>query len=464
MLPGPTRRHTTSAGFVIALAAGLLPAALHAQLSLAEAIRRADGGAYANRSATATSALANAGRLAPMRGVLPSVRVEGGYLRTTDPIGVFGTRLKQREIAGADFDPTRLNYPDAVSNYAAGIVAEQPLLNVDSWMARRAAGRGATASEAAAQWTRLTTRVDVIRAYYGAVLAEERAAMLDAASEAAQSHVRQAESMVRAGMATKSDALLASVRAGEVETQRIEAHSDAGIARRQLSLLIGQSADAEAQVPIRLPSADAIRRVAAEDSADRAPAPRLDVTAARSQAGAARADVQRARALYLPRLNTFARYDWNSPQHLYGGDRSWTVGVLASWSLFEGGSQLTETQSAAARLELASTAADAAADQARLDVQRSLVTLRASLARLDIAERSLAQSVEAHRIVTRKYEGGLATVAELLDAATTETATTLALSAARYGVISALADRRRALGGDPGTLVVLDTPAVAANP
>ena len=459
-----TARTANRLVFGLTLGFTTAPGVLRAQLTLADAIRRADAAAYGNRSASAAASLANAGRLAPMRGVLPAVRLEGGYLRTTDPIGVFGTRLKQREIAGADFDPARLNFPNAVGNYSAGIVAEQPLLNLDSWMARRGTSRSASASESAAQWTRLTIRADVIRAYYGAVLAEERAAMLDAAAEAAQSHVRQAESMVRAGMATKSDALLASVRAGEIETQRIEAHSEVGIARRQLALLIGLGANVEAQVPPRLPPADAIRRVAAEDSADRQPVARLDVDAAQSQVGAAKADMQRARSLYLPRLNTFARYDWNSPQRLYAGDRSWTIGILASWSLFDGGSQLTETQSAAARLELASAAADAVADQARLDAQRSLVTLRASLARLDIAERAIVQSAEAHRIVTRKYEGGLATVTELLDAATAETGSTLALSSARYGVITALADRRRALGADPGTLVVLETASVAANP
>ena len=132
-------------------------------------------------------------------------------------------------------------------------------------------------------------------------------------------------------------------------------------------------------------------------------------------------------------------------------------------SPFEGGSQRSESQIAAARLALATTAADAAADQARLETQRSLATLKAALVRLDIAERAVAQSVEAHRIVTRKYEGGLATVAELLDAAAAETGSTLALSSAQYGVISAAAERRRVLGGDPGTLVTLETTTVATT-
>lgn len=437
--------------------------ALTAQLSLADALRAADATAYPNRIAAANASTANAQRIAPLRGVLPSVRVEGGYLRTTDPIGAFGTRLKQREIAQADFDPARLNYPSAIGNYSAGLVAEQPLFNADSWLARRATDRAASASASSVEWTRRSTRVDVIRAYYGAILATERLATLDAASKAAQAHLRQAEALVRAGMATKSDALLASVKAGEIEAQLVEARSEAAIARRQLLLAMGARTDAEPDLPTQLPSASAIRELAAPDTLERTPAMRADLDAARLGVEAARADAARARSLYLPRLNAFARYDWNSPQRVYGGDRSWTVGILASWSPFEGGSQLAESQVAAARLDLARAARDAAVDQAKLDTERSLAALRAALTRLDIAERAVAQSAEAHRIVSRKYEGGLATVVELLDAAAAETGSALALSNAQYAAITAVAERRRALGGDPGSLTTLDGAAVTAT-
>jgi len=436
---------------------------LHAQLSLADALRTADRDAYANRVAGANAAVATAQRLAPLRGVLPSVRLEGGYLRTTDPIGAFGTRLKQREIGQSDFDPHRLNFPSPIGDYSAGLVAEQPLFNADAWIGRRAARHGANASESAAEWTRLSTRTDVIRAYYGAVLAAERLAALDAAAEAAHAHVRQAEAMVRAGMVTRSDALLAAVKAGDVDAQRIEARSDAMIARRQLALLIGLSSSAEPALPTRLPAVDVIRRLAADDTLEQTARTRADVDAARLGLAAARTDATRARSLYLPRLNAFARYDWNSPQRLYGGERSWTAGVLASWSVFEGGAQIAETEVAAARMELATAAADAAVDQARLEVERSLASLRSALARLDIAAHAVAQSTEAHRIVTRKYEGGLATVVELLDAAAVETHSTLALSNAQFAVIAATAERRRALGGDPGSLTVLDNGAAVAD-
>ncbi|MEO7962801.1 MAG: TolC family protein [Gemmatimonadaceae bacterium] len=455
------RRHAPKALFA-GLATVAMARGVGAQLTLSEALQRADTAAFANRTAIAATALADAQRGLPLRGILPSVRVDGGYVRTTDPIGAFGTRLKQRAIAQQDFDPARLNFPDPMGNYSAGLVAELPLANVDSWLARRAADAATAASKAAGGWTRLSIRVEVIRAYYGSVLAVERAAMLDTAAAAAQAHVRQAQSMVRAGMATKSDALLASVRAGEIETQRIEARSAATIVRRQLALLIGLGADVTPTVPTRLPAPSVIR-VASRETAEPSSAARLDVNAARLQVETARDGVQRARSLYFPRLNSFARYDWNSPQHVYGGERSWTIGVVASWSPFDGGSQRSESRIATARLALATAAADAVADEARLETQRSIATLQAALDRLAIAEQAVAQSAEAHRIVTRKYEGGLATVAELLDAAAGEIASSLALSGAQYAAISAAADRRRALGVDPGTLVSLESATLATT-
>jgi outer membrane protein TolC len=90
--------------------------------------------------------------------------------------------------------------------------------------------------------------------------------------------------------------------------------------------------------------------------------------------------------------------------------------------------------------------------------------LQVALARLAIAERAVAQSAEAHRIVGRKYEGGLAQVAELLDAQAVETQSALGFSQARWSAIVAAAERQRALGRDPAFLEALDTPDSRPTP
>ena len=437
-----------------------------AQLTLAGALRQADRSAFGNRAAAGTAAEKAAQALAPLKGILPSVRVEAGYVRTTDPIGTFGSTLRQRRITPADFDPSRLNYPAAIGNYQGGVVLEQPLFNADAWLGRRAALRAFDASQASADWTRLSIRLEVVRAYYGTVLAAERATMLRSAARAAHARQTQTEAMVRQGLVTKSDALLAAIRAGEMDAQLAEADGGATTARRQLAVLLGGDGAALPSgmaAPAELPSAVRIRAVVSADTASIILPSRADVVAAGLGLDAARADVRRARSTYLPRVNSFARYDWNSPNRLYGGDRNWTAGILASWSPFAGASEIADVQGSAARESGARAQAEAAQANARLDVEQTRTTLAVALTRLAIAERAIAQSVEAHRIVARKYEGGLATVVELLDAQTVETQSALAFTLARYAVIVSAAERRRAVGNDPGTLAALDDAPPAAS-
>lgn len=427
-----------------------------AQMSLRDALRTADEAAFPNRIAAGHTAAKRGEALAPLRGMLPAVRLDAGYVRTTDPLSAFGLALQQREITAADFDPGRLNFPSAIGNYSAGVVLEQPLFNADAWLGRRAAGEAVNATEAQQSWTVISTHTDVIRAYYGAVLAAERVTTLEAAARAAHAHAAQAQSMVRNGLVTKSDALLAEVRAGEIDTQLAEARGEAESAIGRLEVALGRDPDGSIALPSSLPASERIRAVITPDTAVRAAVSRADVEAARHGVDAARADALRARSTYLPSINGFARYDWNSSLHPYAGDRSWTVGVMASWKLFTGGSTLADVRATAGRESAARAEADAASAKAQLEVEESRTKLQVALARLAIAERAAAQSAEAHRIVSRQYEGGLATIADLLDAQAADVRSSLGLSQARYAAIVAGAERRQALGLDPASIATLD--------
>jgi len=73
-----------------------------------------------------------------------------------------------------------------------------------------------------------------------------------------------------------------------------------------------------------------------------------------------------------------------------------------------------------------------------------------------ITGQAVAQSGEAHRIVARKYDGGLATAVELFDAAAEETGARLGYADARYQAVVALAQRRRAAGLDLDPLTTLE--------
>lgn len=439
--------------------------ALPAQLTLREALQLADSGAYANRIAGADARAQHAQAIAPLQGILPNLRVEAGALATTDPINAFGTTLRQRSITAADFNPATLNHPSAARTRMAGLVWEQPLFNADAWTGRRAASAAADAVDAMRDWTRTGTRADVIRAYYGSTLAREVQQTLDAARRAADAHVARARALADTGLVTRSDALLAEVRAGEIHAKFLEAAADAAHAQRGLAVVLGLQQLPDA-LPTTLPSAVSIRAISARDAAASADAPqvaagssntgRADVRAAESARRAAATDAWRAKSLYLPRVNGFARYDWNDKTRLFANDRAWTVGVMATWTPFAGASEIGEVRGANARAAAAEARAEAANAQANLDLARSRDRVMVALAQLDIAEQAVAQATEAHRIVARKYDGGLATISDLLEAAAVETQSRLGEAAARYQLILATAERHVALGADLSAMVALD--------
>ena len=415
--------------------------------SSASATRCAGPSGTATPTASADAeAAAREGRTGlALRGLLPSLRVEGGYVRTTDPLGAFGMTLRQRTVTPAAFEPARLNHPAAIGNLSSGLVIEQPIFNADALFGRRAAARAGAAARASESWTRAGTQLDVVRAYYGAVLATEAVATLDSAARAAHAHQRVAESQYRNGLATRSDALLAAVRAGQVDVQLIAARGDARLARARLALTLGAPADTGFALPERLPDMEAITRLA--DAADAGTAAgRADVRAARLALEAAAADQQRATALFLPRVNSFGRLEWNSAGTPFGGRDAWTAGIMVSWSPFSGGAELAERRMAAAQRRAASAAAEAATARGELELQEASNALEVARARMTVTGQAVGQSGEAHRIVSRKYEGSLATAVELFDAAAEETAARLGFAEARYQAIVALAQRRRAAG------------------
>lgn len=432
-------------------------APLHAQapLTLGEAFRRADAAAFANRVAAGNSRTQAAQVTAALQGLLPTLRAEGGVVRTDNPLAAFGYTLQQRAVSAASFNPSSLNAPDPVTNWNGGLVAEVPIFNADAWAGRRAALRAADAARASASWTREGTRVDVARAYFGVILAREESRTLETALTAARAHVRQAESMVTNGLATRSDALLASVQQGRLEAQLIGARGNVVIARERLALLLGQPGDTAFTLPDSLPPASRIHILATAGAIDSG-GTRHDLTAARFGLDAAVSDARRATARYLPRLNGFGRYDWNSPDRPFGGRSSYTIGLMASWSPFTGAAQIADHQATQGRTEAARASLEAAEASAGVEQSATRTQLAVAIAQLGIAEVSVTQATEAHRIVARKYEGGLATIAELLGAAAIETDTRLSHAAAQYQVILAVVAARQAAGADLMALTALE--------
>jgi len=427
--------------------------------TLAAALREADARGFGNRRMAASSDAAAARARGALAGVLPQLRVEGGAIRTTDPIGAFGALLRQRRVTPAAFDPAALNFPEPITTVQSGVVLEMPLVNADAWAGRRAAQAAADGAAHDESWSASGTRLDVIRAYFGAVVAAAQVAVLEQASRAAMVAVQQVEAMVSQGMVTKADALQAGVRAAQVDAQLLSAANDALSAREQLALLLGRTGEALPVLPDALPPGVAVRALAASDTSHGTAAwsigDRADLRAVGDAVRAADADADRALGTMLPRVNSFARYDWFSPGTVFGGRKNWTVGVMASWSAFGGGRELADREVAAAGQRAARAGAAAFQAQGTQEIASARRGVVLALRQLDLATRAATQAREAHRLVEKRYSGGLATIAERLGAESASTAAALGEAAALHQVITSVALHRRVTGRDADALVAL---------
>lgn len=421
-------------------------AGAQAPLSLGEALTRAEASAYPNRVAEAGYRAATARSASANQGFLPGVRAEVGVLRTNDPLAGFGFLLRQRAVTPQAFDPSGLNNPSPRTDVGAALVAEVPLVNLDAWAGKRAANHAATAEGYRRDWSASGVQLDVIRAYYGAVLAAEQAEVLRAAEAAGRAHMRRAESALRNGLVTRSDLLLAEVRVGEIETQRIRAEADAILARQALALTLGTPHDTAFTLPTAIPMATPVANGLGAGGV------RADVAMVASQVEAASADASRRGFALLPRINGFGRYEWHDREAVFSGKPMWTVGVMASWSPFSGGAELAARREAIANADAARAGLEATEAMASLELAAAESALDVAEQALAIASRGAVQSTEAHRIVERKYEGGLATVAELLEAQATEMGAHLAEAKARHDVIVARGTLARVRAEDLATL------------
>ncbi len=428
-----------SIAIIVLLAAFQTAGADTVRLSLTQALDRALAANPALRAERAEAQAAGALPLDASRAFLPSVRVELAGVRTTDPVAVFGFKLRQAGFQAQDLALEALNDPAAYTGYSAATTAEQPILAPEGWFGYAAARRAAAARAAGAGRAAGATIFLVTQAYWDAQLAAARLAALDTALAAARGHAEQAERMREQGLVTGLDARLTRIRAAAVEVRRFAALADAENARAGLAAMLALPDAA----PLMLTDA-----LATSEPAEGSPCPasecsvsdRGDVRASRLGAAAAGLSVKRAWAAQLPQIAAFGTFAQHSGSAPFGpGSGDWTIGLGVRWNVLQGLAGPGGVRRAAAERAAADARAEATERQARVEVSAAERRLEAARASVAVAERAAAEAGQALDQARLRYRTGAAPITELLDVQAAATNATLDLLAARRDALVARA-------------------------
>lgn len=381
-------------------------------ITLEEAIRRAEANEPSYASSLADSRVSALDRSIARAGLLPSVGFHNQALYT-QPNG-----LENQAGQGAGAQPSpRFIANNAVREYASqGVVNET--FGLGGWAAVRRADAEAARSAAELEIARRGLVSAVTALFYGSIAADRKAAVADRAHSESADFTRLTTQREQARESAHADV----VKAQLVEQQRDRDLANAKVAAEKARLELGVLLFPDPRTPFSLEGPNGPAPLPRRSEVEQAAAKNNpELKSALAALGVSNADVQAARAAYLPDLGLNVTYGIDAPQFAVDGpDHVRNLGYSASvtldipvwdWLATEHKVKQSEIRRDAARVALTATQRRLIA---RLDEAYSeAATAVEQLASLDA---SVSTAAESLRLTRLRYTGGEATVLEVVDA------------------------------------------------
>ena len=342
---------------------------------------------------------------------LPSLSASGSATHT-----LAGTATSSSGLDGGDGETLSSSSSSSDRRYSASASLSYLLFDFGG---RGAALDGARALLDAARATRNASLHGVylgaVTSYYGWVSAEGSLSAAREAERAAQSSLDAASTREQVGTATRADRLQAQTALAQTQLARVQAQGGLRTALGALANAMGLPANTPLNLeaaPMVTPPEDYIAQLdplvaaAIED--------RPDLLAARSNVVAAETDITSARSVGLPSLSGSLSQNYSKT-----GDRerdSSTVGLSVSIPIFSGFENTYRVRAAEAQLEASQAELARLRNQVSLEVYQAHSDLTTQTQSVLTAQSLVAAAEESERLARGRYEAGVGTILDLINA------------------------------------------------
>lgn len=341
---------------------------------------------------------------------LPQVNLSYTAFTTNNPLNAFGFKLQQQSITQTDFDPRLLNNPSATQNFMTKAEVNQPLINMDMIYARKAAHEQIDLYSYKTKRTKEYVTFEVHKAYEQLQLAHDAVKVLTEALQTVNSIYTSTNQRFEKGFLQRSDVLQVHVQVNAMESKLAEAKSNVQNASDYLSLLMGAETG-------KIYSVDSIRKNnGVEIIETQVPEDRADFKAMRSALKAQDQMLNSVRMAYLPKLNAFGNFQINDKSAFGFNSQSYLLGAQFSWNVFAG----TATRNKVSEYKLERTKIEQQLayqkEQSQLELNKTNRQLKDASFAIAQSETAVSQAEEALRILKNRFEQGLVTTNDLLQA------------------------------------------------
>lgn len=418
---------------LFALLCCTIPLPAQDPLSLQEAVETALGRHPAIEASASNTRAADARIRQARSGYLPKLDYSEAFQRSNNPVYVFSSLLTQHQFAVENFEIGRLNRPDALNNFQSLLTAEQILYDAGRTKKQvEAAEIGRNLASEDERGARMSVILGVVRAYYGAVLANEGLQVAREAVRSAEADLERAEAVRQAGMSTDADVLSIRVHLAAMREQEIRRVHELDVARAALNEALGLPLETPHQLTTPLAAASVAYAPELEKSAlsERPEARQSDL-----RSRLARTQADGARAAYFPQVFARGVFEADRQRFVTRGGANWMFAAGLRWNLFNGFADRARIEEAGHAAAAAQSQQEQTSRAVQLQVRGALSNLSAAEERIKVAEAAVGMAEESLRITKNRFDNGLSTVTDLLRNET-------ALLEARMRHLSAIHDQR----------------------
>ena len=363
---------------------------------------------------------------------LPKANVSETFVRSDNPVTVFGSKLNQRSFQASDFAIDKLNSPGPINDFNFRVQVIQPLFNGGKeLLGYRRAELALKSAKMAHERARMETAYETVQAYWGVALAGEYIKTAELAKKSTEKHVKLAQDLYGQGMLLRSEVLLAKVHLADVEEMLIKAENREALAKAALNMILGRPQDTPVAIADRLeysPFPGSLESLQAEALKDRPDLKGMKFNVENMGDG-----VKLAQTDYLPNVNLIGQYDRDSEDAFGHGGDSYTIMGRLTWNVFDGFLTTNKVREARADRNAASYMYDQMKEGALFEVRKAYNDLLEAKKRMDVESAAVSEGRESLRIITKRFGAGMAKSLDVIDADT-------ALTRARTNYASALYD------------------------
>lgn len=295
----------------------------------------------------------------------------------------------------------------------------------------------------------------VSKAYYGVLIAEERAKLLDLNIQRLDSLTREMSAMNQKGFVEKLDVDRLEVSLNNLKTERSKVQNMVDLSYYMLKFQMGMKLDETIQLTDRINEAD-VNRIALEVKADDGSLfkydQRIDYSILKSNLLLSEMDVENNKRGYYPTVSAFAGYGYNTGRNSFGEvfGSPWfnnaNIGLSINIPVFDGFAKKYKIQQAKFTVDKVKQSLSLVEQSIDLQIRSANITIINGLETLKTQKRNLDLAQEVVRVSKIKYQSGTGSNIEVINAESALKESQTNYFASLYDLLLAKVDLDKAKG------------------